>query len=63
MVSKTNGSSKETTSFSHTPGWNGWIQAQVKKGDYRNKSDVIESALKELKDKIDPKSQLSQFIS
>lgn len=63
MVKKESGSLKETTSFSHTPGWKGWINDQVQKGNFRNKSDVIESALKMLKEKTDPHTSLSKFTS
>lgn len=54
---------KENDSFSLTAGWTGWIKSQVDKGEYRNKSDVVEKALKEFKQKVDPNTPLSKFTS
>ena len=63
MVKKGNGSLKETTSFSHQAEWKGWISDQVKKGNFHNKSHLMESALKLLKEKHDPNTPLSKFTS
>ncbi|MFH2021057.1 MAG: hypothetical protein ABIJ34_06580 [archaeon] len=62
-MTDSNGSKKETVSFSVAPGWSAWIKKQVEQGKFRNKSHCAEEALKLMKDQTDTNSSHKSIAS